>query len=251
VESTNPLPLPAETIIRTARAGRVFQDQDRAEVPALQDVTFEIPRGEFVAIMGPSGSGKSTLLNLLGGLDRPTSGRVEVGGLDLGRATEQELDRHRRETVGFVFQSFHLNPRRTTLENVILPLVFSGQGIPDNRTRGLQCLDLVGLADLAWRSVSTLSGGQRQRVALARALVNSPQVLLADEPVGNLDAVTGTEIVDLLAALNQEQGITIVAVSHDTRLLRMARRTIRLVAGHVEPGNGSSVDMRDIAPPHE
>jgi ABC-type lipoprotein export system ATPase subunit len=211
---------------------------------ALVDVTFQIERGEFVAVVGPSGSGKSTLLNLLGGLDVATSGELRIDDVDLSHATERELDAHRRDRVGFVFQSFHLNPRRTALENVTIPLVFSAA--PNAVERGRRRLEEVGLGGLAERPVSTLSGGQRQRVAIARALVHDPSLLLADEPVGNLDAATGKEIVDLLVHINRTNGVTVLAVSHDAMLLRAARRMLELAEGRLQV-HSSTRHLRGIA----
>lgn len=201
--------------------------------PALRDVSLDVARGEFVAVVGPSGSGKSTLLNLLGGLDRPTAGTVRVGDLDLEVASDRALDQHRRTRVGFVFQSFHLNPRRTALENVTIPLLFGGVDQAEARRAALDCLEQVGLSEYALRPVSTLSGGQRQRVAIARAFVHSPSLLLADEPVGQLDAATGRSVVELLARLHRERGVTVLAVSHDSMVLEAASRTIRLLDGRL------------------
>jgi len=215
--------------------------------PALADATFTVERGEFVAVVGPSGSGKSTLLTLLGGLDRPTTGRLVIDGVDMSNATEAELDRHRRERVGFIFQSFHLNPRRTALENVLLPLVFAPSGEASAADLARRRLEQVGLAPLADRPVSTLSGGQRQRVAIARALVRNPSLLLADEPVGNLDAGTGREIVDLLRAINRDQGVTILAVSHDALLLEAAGRLLEMREGRLLEG-GAASHTRAISP---
>ena len=222
-------------LIELSRVERTYV-AEAARVAVLRGVDLAVEQGEVVAIVGPSGCGKSSLLHLLGGLDRPDGGVVRVDGLDLGRASEGELDQHRRSTVGFVFQAFHLDPRRSALENVLLPLVFSpltsADGKPvDERARGLELLAQVGLAGEAERRVASLSGGQRQRVAVARALVRRPRILLADEPVGNLDAETGREIVALLSQLNRELGLTIVAVSHDHLMLEAATRTLSLRDG--------------------
>lgn len=240
-----PLPLIECTALSRSFADATTQDNRR---PALVEATFSIERGEFVAVVGPSGSGKSTLLNLLGGLDRATAGRIVVDGVDLSNAGEEMLDAHRRDRVGFVFQSFHLNPRRTAVENVMLPLIFAPRPEQDARATALQRLREVALDALADRAVSTLSGGQRQRVAIARSLVRNPPLLLADEPVGNLDATTGKEIVDLLRTINREQGVTIVAVSHDALLLDACARVLELDEGRLCESTGRN-HTRVISPP--
>lgn len=209
----------------------------QGECFALLNVSFAIEAGEFVAVVGPSGSGKTTLLNLLGGLDRATDGAIVIDGLDLCRASEHDLDAHRRDRVGFIFQSFHLNARRTAMENITLPLAFSPHGsrsAPDTHPAP-RCLHDVSLAPFADRRVSTLSGGQRQRVAIARALVRNPSLLLADEPVGNLDAAAGRDIVELLLSINREKEVTIIAASHDEMLLSAATRTLELRDGRLAP----------------
>lgn len=215
---------------------------------ALDDVSFTVERGEFIAVVGASGAGKSTLLNLLGGLDRPSGGALRVDGLDLRAASERDLDAHRRDRVGFIFQSYHLNPRRTAIENVMLPLVFAPRAriSAEPRLLAAQRLREVSLEALVDRRVSTLSGGQRQRVAIARALVMSPPLLLADEPVGNLDAATGKEIVDLLVSINRAQQVTILAVSHDEMLLRAATRVLELREGRLTVHAGLD-SLRSIA----
>jgi len=199
----------------------------------LQGVDLDVEAGEFVAVVGHSGSGKSTLLNIIGGLDRADAGSVTVEGVSLSGASDDDLDAHRRDRVGFVFQSFHVNPRRTSLENVLVPLVFGPVAGADDRALGLERLRRVGLEAFADRPVSTLSGGQRQRVAVARALVRSPRVLLADEPVGNLDAATGSGIVALLQEINRAGGVTVVTVSHDRMLLDAASRVLTMRDGQL------------------
>ena len=236
---------PPGPLIRLEGVSRVYGASVELR-PALHDVTLDVASGEFVAVVGPSGSGKSTLLNLLGGLDRPTTGTVRVGDLDLGKASEAALDLHRRTCVGFVFQSFHLNPRRTALDNVAIPLLFSGVERNEARKAALACLEQVGLADLAVRPVSTLSGGQRQRVAIARAFVHAPSLLLADEPVGQLDASTGGAVVELLARLHDERGVTVVAVSHDRMVLEAASRTIRLLEGRLVSDGDALAQVEDV-----
>ena len=200
------------------------------ELTVLRDVSFEIPAGEFLAIVGPSGSGKSTLLGLLAGLDRPRSGRVILDGQDLSALTEDGRARLRGEKVGFVFQSFHLIPTLTARENVQVPLELRGE---EARVRADELLDRVGLAARAHHYPAQLSGGEQQRVALARAFSNRPRILFADEPTGNLDAATGQSVIELMDQLNRELGTTLVLVTHDTDLAGRARRMIRLMDGRV------------------
>jgi putative ABC transport system ATP-binding protein len=203
-------------------------------VDALRGVDLEIGRGEFVALVGPSGSGKSTVLNLIGGLDRPTSGEIWIDGTELSDSDEKTLTRHRRQRVGFVFQSFNLLPRLTAEENVALPLMFSGVPEKERGARARELLERVGLeARLAHRPTQ-LSGGEQQRVAIARALVSQPALLLADEPTGNLDTVTGLEIMRLLKELNQEYGLTLLVVTHDPEVAAFADRVVRLRDGQVD-----------------
>jgi putative ABC transport system ATP-binding protein len=200
------------------------------ELTVLRDVSFEIPAGEFLAIVGPSGSGKSTLLGLLAGLDRPRSGRVILDGQDLSALTEDGRARLRGEKVGFVFQSFHLIPTLTARENVQVPLELRGE---EARVRADELLERVGLAARAHHYPAQLSGGEQQRVALARAFSNRPRILFADEPTGNLDAATGQSVIELMDRLNRELGTTLVLVTHDTDLAGRARRMIRLMDGRV------------------
>ena len=204
-------------------------------VDALRDVDLEIGRGEFIALAGPSGSGKSTVLNLIGGLDRPTSGRVWFNGTELASSDEPTLTQHRRRNVGFVFQSFNLLPRLTAEENVALPLMFSGVPEKQRLARARSLLQRVGLGARLTHRPTQLSGGEQQRVAIARALVARPALLLADEPTGNLDTHTGAEIMALLCELNQEQGLTLLVVTHDPEVAAFADRTIRLRDGEVKP----------------
>jgi putative ABC transport system ATP-binding protein len=201
-------------------------------VRALRDVDLTIADGEYVAIMGPSGSGKSTLLNVLGCLDRPTSGAYVLDGRDVGSLDDRELSRIRAHTIGFVFQSFHLVPRLTAAGNVELPLVFAGVPRAERRSRVEEALASVGLSGRARHRPDQLSGGERQRVALARAIVMAPSVLLADEPTGNLDRASGRDIVALLESLNA-RGLTLLVVTHDPALGSRARRLVRLVDGAV------------------
>ena len=202
----------------------------------LNDITFGLERGGFLAIVGPSGSGKTTLLGLLAGLDRPAAGRVELDGHDLGRMTEDQRARLRSEKVGFVFQSFQLIPTLTAGENVQVPLELRGEPA---EARARELLDRVGLGDRAEHYPAQLSGGEQQRVALARAFSIRPQILFADEPTGNLDAKTGATIITLMEELNRELGTTLVLVTHDHDLAARARRTIRLSDGRIVEDTGA------------
>lgn len=192
----------------------------------LSDIEFTVHAGETLAILGASGSGKSTLLALLAGLDVPTSGRILLAGSDLGSLDEEARTRLRARVAGFVFQSFHLLPAYTALENVMLPLEL--QGVADARARALQALEEVGLSARVDQRPRTLSGGEQQRVALARALVTRPQILFADEPTGNLDSLTGARIMDLLFDLNRRHGTTLILVTHDIELAKRCQRQFRL-----------------------
>jgi putative ABC transport system ATP-binding protein len=202
----------------------------------LNDITFTLERGGFLAIVGPSGSGKTTLLGLLAGLDRPSAGRVELDGQDLGALTEDQRARLRAEKVGFVFQSFQLIPTLTARENVQVPLELRGEPA---EARAIELLERVGLADRAHHYPAQLSGGEQQRVALARAFSIRPQILFADEPTGNLDAKTGATIIDTMVALNRELGTTLVMVTPDHDLAARARRTIRLSDGRIVEDTGA------------
>ena len=203
-----------------------------ATIRAVDGITIDVPEGEFVALLGASGSGKSSLLNLVAGLDSPTSGSVEVGGKDLGSLSREELAQFRRYVVGMVFQSFNLVPRMSVLENVELPLRFAEVERGKRADLATRSLERVGLAARLRHRPIELSGGEQQRVALARALVNSPRILLADEPTGNLDSNTGTEVMDLIRSLNQSLGMTVVLVTHEQPLAaKYADRLISLADG--------------------
>ncbi len=213
-------------LTRTYRVGRV-------PVNALADVDLTVRQGEFVAIMGPSGSGKSTLLNLLGGLDQPTAGAVQLGGQDLAGLSDEALAALRRQTLGFIFQRHDLLPILTVQENVEFPLLLAGRAPADRKRRAAALLAQVGLAEKAYNLPEELSGGQQQRVGIARALANGPRILLADEPTGNLDSATAAEILDLLAALGRQEGLTLVMVTHDEDDAARADRIVRLRDGRV------------------
>jgi putative ABC transport system ATP-binding protein len=214
-----------ENVAKRYRMGEV-------EVAALDQLDLTIAAGEFVVLLGPSGCGKTTALNLLGGLDRPTSGRVLVEGHDISRYDDAELTRYRRETVGFVFQFFNLIPTLTAAENVEFALALTTHG--NRRPRALELLGLVGLAERADHFPAQLSGGQQQRVAIARALANEPSILLCDEPTGNLDSDTGHQVLEALRDLNQRQGTTVLLVTHNAAIAPMADRVVHMRNGGVE-----------------
>ena len=202
-------------------------------IHAIRELTLEIRQGDFVAITGPSGSGKSTLANLIGGLDSPDEGTIAVGGIDFGQANDKQLSHYRSHTVGFVFQSFNLQSHLSALENILLPLVVAGVERQKRLDRAQWCLNLVGLEGRAGQLVSQLSGGQRQRVAIARALANWPRILIADEPTGNLDQANGRIVLDYLATLNRELGVTLLLITHDNSVAQNARRVLSVVDGAV------------------
>jgi putative ABC transport system ATP-binding protein len=207
-------------------------------IHALRDVTLSLDVDEYVAVMGPSGSGKSTLMNILGCLDRPTEGSYRLEGREVANLTDDELAHVRSRQIGFVFQTFNLLPRADAYHNVELPLIYAGMPVVERRERTLQALGEVGLEDRMGHKPAELSGGQRQRVAIARALVNSPSILLADEPTGNLDTKTSDEIMDLFERLDGK-GRTLVIVTHEEEIGRRARRVIRLRDGRVEADEAS------------
>lgn len=230
---SNPNAPASEPLIQARALARRYRVGGH-EVGALQGVDLEVLGGEFVALVGPSGSGKSTLLNLLGGLDRPSSGEISVSGLELGRASDAQLVRYRRERVGFIFQSFNLLATRSAVENVEIPLVLAEVKPKERRGRALQLLDAVGLRERASHRPNQLSGGEMQRVAVARSLANNPLLLLADEPTGNLDSRTGASILDLLREAVRSRGVTLVLVTHDMGVAAFADRIVHLRDGQIE-----------------
>ena len=205
-------------------------DQD---IYALRNIDLDIPKGEFLALMGPSGSGKSTLMNVLGCLDTPTKGSYVLNGTEVGQLNDQALSAIRNKEIGFVFQTFNLLPRLTALENVALPLVYAGIGKKERLERARQALEEVGLGNRVTHRPNELSGGQRQRVAIARALVNKPSLLLADEPTGNLDSKTTAEIMELIDEIHRK-GNTIIVVTHEEEIARHARKVVRLRDGMID-----------------
>ncbi|MGF9756339.1 ABC transporter ATP-binding protein [Microvirga sp. 0TCS3.31] len=234
-------------LIETRDLSRVY-DLDAGRVVALDGVSLDIEQGDFVAVMGPSGSGKSTFMNLIGCLDRPTGGHYRLAGTAVESLDADGLARLRNREIGFVFQQFNLLPRVDALGNVELPMVYAGFDRRKRREHALQALGRVGLSERAHHRPMQLSGGQQQRVAIARALVNSPSLLLADEPTGALDSRTANEIMALFQELNRE-GVTIVLVTHDAEVGRHAHRLVRFRDGRVtEDHRQTPADARDLAP---
>jgi len=219
-------------MIRAEHLSKVYR-MGKIEVPALRDVSLEIEEGEFLAIVGPSGSGKSTLLNMLGCLDKPTSGAVFIGGVNTASLSENELAEIRREKIGFIFQQFNLIHSLTALENVALPMFFAGVKSDARIKRAAELLAKVGLRERMHHKPSELSGGQQQRVAIARALSNNPAVIIGDEPTGNVDSETGDAIMGILEGLNRNEGRTIIVVTHDTEIAAHAPRVIRMKDGRL------------------
>lgn len=218
--------------VRAEQVTKIYR-QDSIVVEALKDVDLEITEGEFLALVGPSGSGKSTLLNLIGGLDRPSAGRLWVADAELGQLTRRALAELRLKRIGFVFQEYNLIPVLSALENVEYVMLL--QGVPDaeRRARATEILNEVGLAGLEDRRPGELSGGQQQRVAVARAIVAAPALVLADEPTANLDSATGAALMDLLRRLNEEKRVTFVFSTHDPMVMERAKRLVRLKDGHI------------------
>jgi putative ABC transport system ATP-binding protein len=225
----------AESIIRVTDVHKYYE-LGETRVHALRGVTVEVGRGDFVAIMGSSGSGKSTFMNILGCLDKPTTGQYYLEGIEVSSLDKKQLAAIRNRKIGFVFQGFNLLSRTTALENVELPTLYARVSREEGLQRSNEALDLVGLGDRKLHYPSQLSGGQQQRVAIARALVNRPAILLADEPTGNLDSRTSVEIVDVLQKLN-DQGLTIVLVTHEPDIARFARRMIEFRDGKIRHDN--------------
>ena len=222
-----------EVLIRVKKVNKEF-NLGKAVVHALRDINLEIYRGEYLSIMGPSGSGKSTLFNMIGALDRPTSGLVEVAGVDLTRLTPRQLAHFRGNHIGYVFQAYNLLPAYDAISNVVLPLLFSGIEPDQAHRRAVEVLEMVGLGHRLTHRPDEMSGGQQQRVAIARALANEPAIILADEPTANLDLVTGEEIINLIADLSRRLGVTVVTATHDHKMLATSDRILWIKDGGVD-----------------
>jgi len=235
-----------DTVVRTAHLYKQYETE-AGPVPVLYDVNLEIRPAEFVAIMGPSGSGKSTFMNILGCLDLPTSGGYILDGSDVSTLDKDQLARLRNKVIGFVFQGYNLLPRANLVENVALPLVYAGAAREERTQRAEELLAKVGLAAHSRYAPNQISGGQQQRVAIARALINAPRLILADEPTGNLDTRTSIEIMKLFVDLNQQDGITIVLVTHEPDIATFAKRLVRFVDGRVTHDGGVSRELMEEA----
>jgi putative ABC transport system ATP-binding protein len=221
-----------EAIIETVNLNKTFKLGD-LDVEVLKDINVTIDKGEFVSIMGPSGSGKSTLLYLIGGLDKPSSGSIMINGKELSGMKDKEQSIMRRRDIGFVFQFYNLIPNLNVEENVMLPVLLDGKKLKDYKGKLDEILEVVGLSDRRAHTPRELSGGQQQRVAIARALVNDPDIILADEPIGNLDTRTGMEVMELLQRINREKGKTIVQVTHSKEAAEYGNRVINVRDGKV------------------
>jgi len=230
------------TVIRIEDAHKVYNTGE-VEVHALRGVSFEVKKGEFVAVMGPSGSGKSTMMNIIGCLDRVTNGSYLLDGIDVATLSKDQLADIRNQKIGFVFQSFNLISRTSVLDNVMLPMVYAGLPVPERQRRARLALASVGLAEKERSLPNQLSGGQQQRVALARALVNEPSLILADEPTGALDTRTSEEVMNIFQGLNRENGITIVLITHEPDIAAYADRIVRFRDGRIceEGGRGEEL----------
>ena len=224
---------PYRNIVRVTNVTKSFQ-LGKLEVQALKGVNLEIAAGDYISIMGPSGSGKSTLFNMIGGLDKPTTGKVFIDEVDIAQLDAYELAWLRCRKIGYIFQTFNIIPVMTALENVTLPMTFAGMSNDLSVEKGRQLLELVGLGDRFQHKPFELSGGQQQRVAVARALANDPAIILADEPTGNLDLTTGEEIIKLLKRLSQERGVTIISATHDIKMLNVSDHVVWIRDGRVD-----------------
>ncbi len=227
------------TIVRTTDVTKSFQ-LGKHELQVLKGISLTIATGRYISIMGPSGSGKSTLFNMIGGLDKPTSGKVFIDEVDIAQLDAYELAWLRCRKIGYIFQTFNLIPVMTALENVTLPMTFGGTGTDEANQRGRELLTQVGLGDRYDHKPSELSGGQQQRVAVARALANNPAIILADEPTGNLDLTTGGEIISLLKQMSSERGVTIISATHDFKMLNVSDEVIWIRDGLID-----KIEQRD------
>ena len=223
----------AANVVRVSGVTKVFK-LGKIDVEALKGIDLEIAKGDYISIMGPSGSGKSTLFNMIGGLDKPTSGKVFIDEVDIAQLDAYELAWLRCRKIGYIFQTFNIIQVMTALENVTLPMIFAGLNNDVAVEKGMQLLDLVGLGDRFNHKPFELSGGQQQRVAVARALANDPAIILADEPTGNLDLTTGEEIIALLKRLSQERGVTVISATHDFKMLNVSDQVVWIRDGRVD-----------------
>ncbi len=223
----------AGNIVRVTNVTKTFK-LGKIDVQALKGIDLQITKGDYISIMGPSGSGKSTLFNMIGGLDKPSSGKVFIDEVDIAQLDAYELAWLRCRKIGYIFQTFNIIQVMTALENVTLPMVFAGLNNDTAVEKGMRLLDLVGLGDRFSHKPFELSGGQQQRVAVARALANDPAIILADEPTGNLDLTTGEEIIALLKSLSQERGVTVISATHDFKMLNVSDRVIWIRDGRVD-----------------
>jgi len=221
-----------QTVVRTKDVEKIYT-MGKVKVPALKGISVEIFAGEYISIMGPSGSGKTTLFNMIGGLDKPTAGLVYIDEVDVAQLDAYELAWLRCRKIGYIFQTFNLIPVMSALENCTLPMTFAGMNTDEARDKGLELLDKVGLAERYNHKPYELSGGQQQRVAIARAMANSPSILLADEPTGNLDLATGKEIITILGDMNRNEGVTIITATHDIKMLSASDRIIWIRDGRL------------------
>jgi putative ABC transport system ATP-binding protein len=237
--TTEPEDIDVQNIVRTRGVRRVYK-MGKLELEALKGIDLEIKRGEYISIMGPSGSGKSTLFNMIGALDKPTSGKVYIDEVDVAQLDAYELAWLRCRKIGYIFQTFNLIPVMTALENVTLPMIFAGLSTDESIDKAVDLLETVGLGDRVQHRPLELSGGQQQRVAVARALANDPAIVLADEPTGNLDRQTGREIIELLRRLNTEKEVTIISATHDLKMLDVSDRIV-----WVEDGKIAKIQRRE------
>lgn len=219
-------------IIKLENVWKIYQ-LDKVELPALKGINLEIAPGSFVSIMGPSGSGKSTLLNMIGALDFPTRGKIFLKGKDISLFSEDELSQLRGKTIGFVFQEFNILPNLTALENVVLPMIFQAVSPEEREEKAKKILTAVGLSDRISHLATELSGGERQRVAIARAFANDPEIVIADEPTGNLDSVSGKKIMEILTDFHQKQRKTVVVVTHDPNIANYSEEIINIRDGQI------------------
>jgi len=225
--------MPREAIVRTIGLKKTYM-LGKVPLPVLKGIDLEILKGEYISIMGPSGSGKTTLFNMIGGLDKPTEGKVYIDEVDIAQLDAYELAWLRCRKIGYIFQTFNLIPVMTALENVMLPMIFAGMTTDEAREKAKSLLETVGLGERLNHKPFELSGGQQQRVAIARALANDPAIILADEPTGNLDLRTGKEIIKLLREMNQQKGVSIITATHDLKMLDVSDRVIWIRDGMIE-----------------